>query len=55
VAEKTGEKTGLAKKAPIKQGSNYNGQVEVLSGLKKGDWIITTGFQDVNSGETIAF
>ncbi|HOY05597.1 MAG TPA: efflux RND transporter periplasmic adaptor subunit [Saprospiraceae bacterium] len=55
IAEKTGEKTAVAKKASIKQGSNYNGQVEVLSGLKKGDWIITTGFQDVNNGETVAF
>ena len=29
--------------------------VEILSGLKKGDWVITTGFQDVNNGETVAF
>ncbi|MCC6280428.1 MAG: efflux RND transporter periplasmic adaptor subunit [Saprospiraceae bacterium] len=55
IAEKTGEKSAVAKKAPIKQGSNYNGQVEILSGLKKGDWVITTGFQDVNNGETVAF
>jgi hypothetical protein len=39
----------------VKQGSNYNGQVEILSGLKKGDWVISTGFQDVNNGEIIAF
>ena len=55
IAEKTGEKSAVAKKAPIKQGSNYNGQVEILSGLKKGDWVITTGFQEVNNGETVAF
>lgn len=55
VAEKSGEKAGIAKKVSIKQGSNYNGFVEVLNGLKKGDWLITTGFQDVNNGETIAF
>jgi membrane fusion protein, multidrug efflux system len=55
IAEKTGDKSAIAKKAPIKQGSNYNGQVEILSGLKKGDWIISTGFQDVNNGETVAF
>jgi RND family efflux transporter, MFP subunit len=36
VAEKTGEKRATAKKVGIKQGSNYNGQVEILSGLKKG-------------------
>jgi len=55
IAEKTGEKQATAKKISVKQGQNYNGQVEILSGLKKGDWVISTGFQDVNNGETIAF
>lgn len=55
IAEKTGEKQATAKKITVKQGQNYNGQVEILSGLKKGDWVISTGFQDVNNGETIAF
>lgn len=55
VAEKSGEKQGVAKKITVKQGQNYNGQVEILNGLKKGDWVISTGFQDVNNGETIAF
>lgn len=55
LAEKTGEKQALAKKITVKQGQNYNGQVEILSGLKKGDWVISTGFQDVNNGETVAF
>lgn len=55
VAEKTGEKQGLARKVTVKQGQNYNGNVEILAGLKKGDWVISTGFQDVNNGETIAF
>jgi len=55
IAEKTGDKQASAKKVSIKQGQNYNGQVEVLSGLKKGDWVISTGFQDVNNGETVNF
>lgn len=55
VAEKTGEKQATAKKVTVKQGQNYNGQVEILSGLKKGDWVISTGFQDVNNGEVVAF
>lgn len=54
-AEKTGEKQGIAKKMLVKQGQNYNGQVEILEGLKKGDWVISTGFADVNSGETISY
>ena len=53
--EKTGEKQATAKKVVVKQGQNYNGQVEILSGLKKGDWVISTGFQDVNNGEAVAF
>ncbi len=55
VAEKTGEKQANTKKVTVKQGQNYNGQVEILSGLKKGDWVISTGFQDVNNGEVVAF
>lgn len=55
VAEKTGDKQATAKKAMVKQGSNYNGSVEILSGLKKGDFVISTGFQDVNNGEVVAF
>ncbi len=55
IAEKTGEKTGMAKKVPVTTGGNYGGNVEVKSGLKKGDFVISTGFQEINSGETIAF
>ena len=55
VAEKTGDKQATAKKASIVQGSNYNGIVEIKNGLKKGDFVISTGFQDVNNGENIAF
>jgi membrane fusion protein (multidrug efflux system) len=55
IAEKTTGNQATVKKATIKQGSNYNGMVEILSGLKKGDFVISTGFQDVNSGETVVF
>jgi membrane fusion protein (multidrug efflux system) len=54
-AEKTGDKTAVARKTPVRQGNNYNGLVEIRSGLKAGDLIITSGYQDVNNGETIAF
>ncbi|GAB4495085.1 MAG: efflux RND transporter periplasmic adaptor subunit [Saprospiraceae bacterium] len=54
-AEKTGEKQAVAKKVNITQGSNYNGMVEIKNGLKKGDLVISTGFQDINDGEAIAF
>lgn len=56
VAEKTGvEQQAVVKKLVVKQGQNYNGYVEILSGLKAGDMLIATGFQDVNLGETVIF
>lgn len=56
VVEKTGTgQEALARKVIIQQGQNYNGFVEVLSGLKQGDLVISTGFQDVNNGETVVF
>ena len=55
VADKSAENKAVARKVNVKAGNNYNGNVEILSGLKKGDFVISTGFQDVNNGETIAF
>jgi RND family efflux transporter MFP subunit len=55
VAEKGADNKATVRKASIKQGQNYGGNVEILSGLKKGDWVIATGFQDVNAGETVQF
>jgi membrane fusion protein, multidrug efflux system len=55
IVEKTTDNQAVVKKVLVKQGQNYNGEVEILSGLKAGDQVISTGFQDVNSGETIAF
>lgn len=57
VAQKTegSENRAVVQKVAVKQGANYNGMVEILSGLKPGDQLITTGFQDVTEGETIAF
>lgn len=53
--EKGAGKQATVKKVTVKQGQNYGGNLEILNGLKKGDWIITTGFQDVNAGETVEF
>lgn len=56
VIDSTGQAgAGIVRKAPITQGQNYSGYVEVLNGLKEGDKIITTGFQDVNVGETVKY
>lgn len=53
--DKSADKQGAVRKTPIKQGNNYNGMVEVTDGLKKGDHVISVGFQDVNPGETVNF
>ncbi|MBK8193071.1 MAG: hypothetical protein IPK76_07645 [Lewinellaceae bacterium] len=55
VADKKDGKQAIARKAPVKQGGNYSGMVEIASGLKAGDYVISTGFQDVNNGETVTF
>jgi RND family efflux transporter MFP subunit len=55
-AEKTGtDQQANVKRVYVRQGQNYNGYVEILEGLKEGDWVISTGFQDVNNGETVLF
>lgn len=56
VAIPSGEdQKAVVQKANIRQGQNYNGYVEILDGLKPGDKLISTGFQDVNVGETVTF
>ena len=43
----------IAKKKIVKEGMAYNGIVEILDGLKPGDKIITTGYQDIEDGQII--
>ena len=45
----------LAKKRIITTGITYNGVTEVLSGLKPGDRLITTGYNNLNGNEKIKF
>ena len=44
---------GVAKSVNVTVGSNANGMVEVLSGLKPGDQVITTGYEDMDNGQKI--
>ncbi len=56
IAEKTGEgQLATVDKRIIEQGRIYNGYVEIRNGLKQGDQVISTGFQDVTPGETVSF
>ncbi|MEI6853559.1 MAG: efflux RND transporter periplasmic adaptor subunit, partial [Bacteroidota bacterium] len=51
--EEKGKK--IARKQTITLGMNYNGLTEVLSGLKVGDKVITTGYQDVNPNSVLNY
>ena len=53
VAEKQKDGSLKAKKVNIKIGSDSGGSTVVTDGLKKGDTIITDGYQDLVDGQTI--
>ena len=46
---------GKAEKKLIKTGQTYNGETEVLSGLKAGDKIVTTGYLDLMEGQPVKY
>lgn len=54
VAEGNKDKA-IAKRRTIIAGRNYNGNIEILSGINEGDNIITTGYQDLVDGQPVKF
>ncbi|RKR82726.1 RND family efflux transporter MFP subunit [Mucilaginibacter gracilis] len=44
---------GVAKRKTIKQGTMYNSQAEILSGLKDGDQLIVMGASDIEDGDKV--
>ncbi|GAB3766252.1 efflux RND transporter periplasmic adaptor subunit [Spirosoma pomorum] len=54
VAETEGGKK-IAKARPVKTGQAYGGQVTITNGLKAGDQLVTTGYQDLVDGQPISF
>lgn len=44
-----------AKKVKVKVGRTYNGNAEILEGIKEGDQLVTKGFQELNEGDAIRF
>jgi membrane fusion protein (multidrug efflux system) len=46
--------TMTARKQLVTLGKVYNGNAEILSGVKAGDKIITVGYDDLNNGDAIA-
>jgi membrane fusion protein, multidrug efflux system len=60
VIQKTGEGSfvyindgGKAALRQVTPGQNYNGQIEILSGLNLGDLVIMNGYQDLNEGDRL--
>ncbi|MDP1725843.1 MAG: efflux RND transporter periplasmic adaptor subunit [Bacteroidota bacterium] len=45
----------LAEKREVVVGRTYNDKAEILSGINKGDLLITTGYQDLNNNEVIKY
>lgn len=54
VSEVANGKT-VAKKRMVTTGHDYNGVIEITEGLKPGDNVITTGYQDLSNGQTVKF
>ncbi len=44
---------GKAKKVDVKVGNIYNGEAEILTGIKAGDKVITVGLNGLNEGDTV--
>lgn len=45
----------IARRQDIQAGLIYNGLVEVLTGLKAGDQVVVTGYQDIKEGQLVSF
>lgn len=45
----------VAEQRTVTTGLSYNGRVEILSGLAKGDKLITTGYQDLSDKQAIRY
>lgn len=46
---------GKAKAVNVETGKVYNGQVEILAGLKAGDKVIIEGYQELDNGKPVTF
>lgn len=45
----------IAERRLVRQGEAYNGLVEIVNGLTKGDRVVSTGFQGLKDGEWLKF
>lgn len=54
VIAKEGDKVSVARKT-ITTGMDYNGEVEITSGLSAGDQVVTAGYQNLKEGSSVIF
>ncbi len=54
VAETEGDKQ-VARGRAVSTGISYNGEIEILTGLKVGDILITDGYQEIVDGEVVSY
>ncbi len=47
------DEAGKTKKVPVEVGNIYNGQAEILSGIKAGNKVITVGLNGLNEGDAV--
>lgn len=45
----------VARRQDVQPGLIYNGLAEILTGLKAGDQVVITGYQDMKEGQTVSF
>lgn len=52
--ERSGQYNSIVKQK-VTLGNSYNGMAEITGGLKTGDLVVSTGFQDIAEGEFVRF
>jgi membrane fusion protein (multidrug efflux system) len=41
---------GIAKRKEVETGVRFDGKVEILKGIQKGEWVVTTGHEQLSDG-----
>ena len=55
ITEKNKANKFVAKKVLVKTGQSYNGYTEIKEGLKEGDKVISSGYQNLEDGQLLKF
>jgi membrane fusion protein (multidrug efflux system) len=44
---------GVARRKEVEPGLRFEGRVEVVKGIQKGDWVVTAGHEQLSEGEKV--